>query len=151
MLLQDRLSTENVKNKAKTAKLRLVQFDETGEWSDEIVAKAGKIKGVYMYDANQHTYCCELMPSYTMIPLRSYADPDDDREIDDDTYYSLLFNDNNDEPSYMHVSFVDACVTKEAVFSHHLDGGLRYYNSDGRKYREIIEAAKEYFSGNAPY
>lgn len=141
-------TTTEEKNKAKTAKLRLVLIDETRDWNEDIAKACGKIMRPYLYDANQHTYCCEVTPSYTLYPLPSIAE----NEISDEVYDDVMEGDNeNPDVVYMHVSDVDKMETKKAVFSHHLDGGLRYYNSEGKKYREIIEAAEEYFRGNAPY
>lgn len=141
-------ATLEEKKKAKTAKLRLVVLDETRYWKDDIQKACGKIKTVYMYDANQHTYCCEIVPSYLLMPLYSFAE----NEISDEMDEQLREGDSeNTDPSYHHVSSIDALETKEAVFSHTLDGGLRYYASEGKKYRDIIESAKDYFSGNHPY
>ena len=136
------------KKKAKTVKLRLVLLDQTTHWRDDIKQACGKIFTPYMYDENQHTYCCEITPSYTLYPLPSFSE----KEISDEIYDELLKGDSeNTEPIYMHVSDVDKMKTKEAKFSHTLEGGLRYYNSEGKKYRDIIEAADEYFRGNSPY
>lgn len=136
------------KQKVKTVKLRLIVLDESKHWKDDIQKACGKIKTVYMYDANQHTYCCEIFPSYSLIPLYSFAE----NEISDEMEEQLMQGDTeNSEPRYFHVRFIDTLETKKAVFSHHLDGGLRYYASEGKKYNDIIESAREYFSGNRPY
>lgn len=141
-------TTLEEKKKAKTAKLRLVLLDETFGWRDDIKEACGKIFTPYLYDANQHTYCCEIVPSYALYPLPSFSE----KEISDEMYDNLMDGDReNTEVKYMHVSSVDKMDSKEAIFSHTLDGGLRYYASDGKKYRQIIESAEDYFRGNAPY
>jgi hypothetical protein len=52
---------------------KIVVLDETEYWREEIVAKAGKIYGAYLFDANRHVNCCELTPSYELYPL--YSNP----------------------------------------------------------------------------
>ncbi|MEK6829810.1 MAG: hypothetical protein AABY15_06855 [Nanoarchaeota archaeon] len=133
--------------KAKTVNMRVVAIDETAHWRADIAKACGKIETVYMYDANQHTHCCELAPSYYLIPLYSIASNEISDEMDEE-----LMNGHNtgSEPIYMHVSSVDKMKTQDAPFSHRLDGGIVYYASEGRKYRQIIEAAEEYFKGNHP-
>ncbi len=136
------------KKKVKTVKLRLILLDETKGWREDIQNACGKIFTPYMYDENQHTYCCEIFPSFTLHPLPSFSE----NEITDEMHENLMDGDSeNQEPIYMHVSTVNAMTTKGAVFSHHLDGGLRYTSSDGKKYKQIIEAAAEYYRGNSPY
>jgi hypothetical protein len=98
-----------------------------------------------MYDANQHTYACEITPSYWLKPLYHFAE----KEISDEMWENLQ-EVNDEDAGYYHVSYIDKLETQEAVFSHHLDGGLRYYQSEGKKYRAIWEAAEEYFRGNTP-
>jgi len=142
------LMTLEEKKKVKTVKLRLILLDETKGWRDDIKEACGKIFTPYMYDENQHTYCCEVTPSYTLYPLPSFAE----NEISDEMQENLMDGDNeNREPIYMHVSTVNAMTTKVANFSHRLDGGLRYVASEGKKYKQIIEAAEEYFNSNSPY
>ena len=137
------------KNKAKTAKLRLVAIDETEHWREDIVAACKKIKAVYMYDENQHTHLCEAAPSHYLIHLYNFADTDE--EISDEMYDNIYDGNGDEDNIYVHVSDIENMKTEKASFSHHLDGGLRYYASNGKKYQEIIEAAREYFLGNHPF
>ena len=142
------LMTLEEKRKVKTVKLRLILLDETKGWREDIQKACGKIFTPYMYDENQTVNLCELAPSYTLYPLPSFAE----NEISDEMHENLMDGDSNSsEPIFMHVSTVNAMTTKVANFSHRLDGGLRYVASEGKKYRQIIEAAEEYFKGNSPY
>jgi hypothetical protein len=142
------LMTLEEKRKVKTVKLRLILLDETKGWREDIQKACGKIFTPYMYDENQTVNLCELAPSYTLYPLPSFAE----NEISDEMHENLMDGDSNSsEPIFMHVSTVNAMTTKVANFSHRLDGGLRYVASEGKKYKQIIEAAEEYFKGNSPY
>lgn len=47
-------------------KLRLAYFDETEYWAEDIVSHAGRVAGLYVYDANLRVFCCEMTPSREM-------------------------------------------------------------------------------------
>jgi hypothetical protein len=141
------MTTTLEKKKAKTVDLRVVAIDETFGWKDEIQKACGKIKTVYFFDAKQVTCLCEPTPSYCLYPLYSYAENEISEEMQDD----LQEGDNqNTEPRYFHCSGIDKLKPKKHGIGHRLDGGLRYYAPEGQKYRQIIEAAEEYFRGNHP-
>ena len=120
-----------VKNKAKRTDFRLVKIDETKHWREDIAVACGRIFGVYLYNKNEHSYCCELTPSYTLIPLYSYAE----NEITDEIAEELMNGDSLcNDVTYVHVSSVDKLNTKAAPAT--LNG--TYYQNGGRKCREII-------------
>ena len=127
-------------NKAKTTKFDLASIDETTQWRNDIAKACGKIMTVYFYDKNQHTYCAELAPSYTLIPLYCFAENDISDEMKDELHEGEMSN----EPIYVHVSQVDKMKTQKAPAN--LNG--RYYASEGKKYRELMEFAEEYLRGN---
>jgi hypothetical protein len=43
---------------------KIVAIEETSHWNADIVARAGRLFGIYLLDANRQTHCCELTPSY---------------------------------------------------------------------------------------
>lgn len=130
-----------VKNKAKRTDFRLVAIDETKHWREDIAVACGKIFGVYMYNKNEHTYLCELAPSYTLIPLYSYSE----KEITDAIAEELMAgNFLCTDVTYVHVTQVDKLKTQAAPAN--LNG--IYYKNGGRKYREIMENAEEYLGCN---
>lgn len=47
----------------------VVKIDETEYWHPDIVEKAGKLYGLWLYDSNRVTHCCELTGSYEMHGL----------------------------------------------------------------------------------
>ena len=128
-------------NKAKRTDFRLLAIEETRNWREDIAVACGKIFGVYLYNKNEHSYCCELTPSYTLIPLYSYAE----NEITDEIAEELMNGDSLcNDVTYVHVSIVDKLKTKAAPAN--LNGN--YYKNGGRKYREIMENAEEYLKCN---
>ncbi|MHB9130368.1 MAG: hypothetical protein ACYDBB_04655 [Armatimonadota bacterium] len=46
--------------------LRLAYLDETEHWAEEIVRSAGRIAGIYVYDARLRVHCCEITASYEL-------------------------------------------------------------------------------------
>ena len=130
-----------VKNKAKRTDFRLVAIEETRNWREDIANACGRIFGVYMYNANEHTFCCELAPSYTLIPLYSYGE----KEITDEIAEELMSGDALcNDVTYVHVSEVDKLNTQAAPAN--LNG--TYYKKEGEKYQQIIEYAEEYLKCN---
>ncbi len=128
-------------NKAKRTDFRIVSIEETRNWREDIAEACGKIFGVYMYNANEQTFCCELAPSYTLIPLYSYAE----KEITDEIAEELMAGDSLcTDVSYVHVSQVDKRNTHSTPAN--LNGV--YYKNGGKKYREIMMNAEEYLRCN---
>jgi len=86
-----------------------VRIEDTRYWCDNIRSKVKHIYGVYLYDQSVVTCCCEVTPSYCMIPIDlvagEYPDDDDAR----DRLYSDLREAmwENDTDSYMHCRSVD--------------------------------------------
>ena len=45
-------------------RLKLVKIEETDFLSDSAKAECGRYWTIYLYDADEGTYCCEITPSY---------------------------------------------------------------------------------------
>lgn len=73
---------------SKTTHFKLVSLDETHCWDNGIVARAGRVFGVYLFDANRQVNCCEITPSYELHPVADYPlidlDRTDDRALEDE-------------------------------------------------------------------
>ena len=87
----------------------MVAIDETYAWSEDIVAKAGKIQQVYLYDERVVTFMCEMTPSYRLIPLYFLTE----HRVDDDTHEVMMAQPS--EETYIHVRSVDAMKTIRCV------------------------------------
>lgn len=89
-------------------KFRLVVFDESRYWSEEILKDAGKIYRVYLYDANRPVHCCEITPSYELFPLYStplnYLEDDEARDFLEDEIREA----EEDAVEYHHCSYIDS-------------------------------------------
>ncbi len=94
----------------KTANLKLVKLDTTYGWDKKFLKKLGikKIHTWYLFDANTITNCCELLPSYELIPV--YEAPENEFEMTEenkDEYYNYMGLNINDDTIYVHCSQVD--------------------------------------------
>jgi hypothetical protein len=99
---------------------RYIAIDETRHWMDENLIKkcGGKIFGIYVFDANSRTYCCELTPSYELNFLRSepLTLPEDDEERER-VCEMVSDADRDTEPvAYYHCRTIDVESCKKCGF-----------------------------------
>jgi hypothetical protein len=94
----------------KKANFKLVKFDTTFGWDENFLKQLGitKIFTWYIFDANEVTNCCELMPSYECIPV--YEAPENEFDMTDenkDEFYDYMGLNPQDDTQYIHCSSVD--------------------------------------------
>jgi hypothetical protein len=99
--------------KTKKAKFMLVKFDSTQNWDEDYLRQMGITKATtwYLFDANAVTHCCEITPSYYLMPVYEGFDNEDqlsDAQIDDLQYQGNL----SEFDIYVHCSQVDP-IAKE--------------------------------------
>jgi len=119
----------------KTAKLKVVKIEETDSWSEDIVSKAGKIFGVYIFDETIETFCTEVTPSRYLRFLNNFAENSIDDETDEEIRIASSGEDNN---MYVHCGQADKMkVEKEYTFEYEGE-------EDGEDYLEKLEEILEY-------
>ena len=84
-------------------RLRLAYLDESADWAPDIIPVTGRIAGLYLYDAHQHVYCCEMTPSYALY-LVGYLT---ERPVSETMQMLLLEATAEGQVSYMHAGRVD--------------------------------------------
>lgn len=133
---------------------RIIALDETSNYylepEEQRLIRA--IKGVYLYDANRHTYCCELTPSYDLIFLYNSVNlTDEGLALDDGAREGLSDKfENGGDDCYMHVHTVDQLAEKAekaANGTYHVYGDPEV-SFDDSDYDEQIEGLVEYFRCN---
>jgi len=89
-----------------------VKINETQHWNKEFLKRHNlkKMLGVYVFNSNEATHCCELTPSYCLYFIRTEYEfevyPEDD--IREDIDLEIIESDNNmDQTIYMHCRNVD--------------------------------------------
>lgn len=85
------------------ASLRLAYIDETEYWARGIANAAGRIAGLYVYNANLRVYCCELTPSYE-LRLAGYLTQ---HWVDDDVQMQMVYATDAGNVCYVHCWQVD--------------------------------------------
>ena len=153
---QSEAETWAAETKDFTFDIRVIALDETEYYTidgaDKPFIKA--IYGVYMYDKNVQTHCCEFTPSYWLIHVEDRivftdrcADDDDRREKLDAKYnYDYL---KDDSSCYMHCHDVDALgeKLKGEKWRYHVHGDTEVSLGDA-PYDKQIESLLEHFRGN---
>jgi hypothetical protein len=99
----------------KKAKFKLVKLETTYNWDDEFLKKLGitKIHTWYIFDSNEATHCCEILPSYELIPV--YEAPENEFDMTEenrDEFYDYMGLNPTDDTIYMHCNSVDP-IAKE--------------------------------------
>ena len=103
--------------KGKTMpKFKAVKVNETQHWNEEFRKKFGitKIFGVYVFNPNEATNCCELTPSYELNFVHSDAECDDELsdEMREEMFDKIMEGDIHTEPvTYMHCRDIDRMKT----------------------------------------
>ncbi len=119
-----------------------VRIDETRYWHwdilDAILGKEGKVYGVYTYNEMEHTYCCEMRPSYllrhvydfssVMLPEKMMDEFDSHASVDSDDHY-------------VHVADVEAMNANNKC-------DLGIFGCLGETSEEIKEQVREHVQGN---
>ena len=127
----------------------LVSFSEIDHYAikEEDRPYIQDIRGVYLFDHNQRTFCCEMTPSYWLIHLYDEVVfalnvSDEDQERLDEEYGHCGGDD-----IYVHCHEVDALIAAPRPYTaHHYGGtGVGYDDSD---YDEQIEGLQEHFCCN---
>ncbi|HEC72599.1 MAG: hypothetical protein ACTSW7_00595 [Candidatus Thorarchaeota archaeon] len=94
---------------------KAVKIDETRHWNEKFREKFGitEMVGVYVFNPNEATHCCELTPSYELLFVHTQSDWDielneDERE---EMYDGINDSDTDQDSIYMHCSSVDRMET----------------------------------------
>lgn len=122
------------------SKLKVVEIDETQYWSDDIVAKAGKLFGVYLYDERVEVFMAELTPSYCLTFLYTNTE----NHVDDDTHDQILRAEIH-EPRYYHVRSIDQ-MKRIDLRKHGVN--IRFTSSESQHYRDNFDRAVEQLQAN---
>lgn len=113
---------------------KVVLIDETEYWHEDIAKKAKKIWKVYFYDASEQTHCCELTPSYWLLPVTCTWDAEN---LDERTVDIITAEDTQDVSGrYFHCSIIDQLPNNMEV----LKGN---FERDGLTEQEIKDQTEE--------
>jgi hypothetical protein len=99
----------------KQAIYKLVKFDTTYEWDETTLKKLGitKVETWYIFDSTKAVNCCEIMPSYDLLPV--YCAPVNEFDMTDeqrDEFYDISALDPVSDSMYVHCSQIDPIATE---------------------------------------
>ena len=106
---------------------RVIAIDETRYYDIEAADKPliKKILGVYLYDKNEVTHCCELTPSYWLIHLYNLVIFTEEGEALDEITRDLkrdYYEMSDSEDKYFHCHDVDEMEAKAEKGTYHIHG-----------------------------
>lgn len=117
----------------------IVKFEETEFYDATELTRLGikKVYGIYLYDKNQVTFCCELTPSYCLYYVDfCYDNSSDLTDVQCEEAYDWLVeaNSGNEEVEYFHCSDIDVFPKEDR----------REWNPEDKKYEFTKETEDEY-------
>jgi hypothetical protein len=127
----------------------VVAFDETGNYriQDKHRPLIESIQGVYLFNKNEVTHCCELTPSYFLIHLYDVVVLG--VEVSDELMEELSeeYEQCGGEDIYVHCHTIDAKIkAAQPGWVHHY--GATEVSYDESDYNEQMEGLREHFCGN---
>ena len=110
-------------------RLKLVKIEETDFLSDSAKAECGRYWTIYLYDADEGTYCCEITPSYWLEAVFFETENTIDDDLHGDIQMGLF-----DSSHYRHCWDAKRLPTQTVTTEF-----------------ESFEEAREYFQGNCSF
>lgn len=136
----------------KKPDFRLYKEETTEYWSEGIRARAGKLFGVYIFDANRHVHAAELTPSYEMV----YVGPTWTGHVENEEESQRLFEDilkgdsDTEGVKYVHVHGLDLTKCETVSWDDAAwDRMVAHHDGDTEDaHKEALEKAIEHCRGN---
>ena len=88
--------------------LWLIKIDEREHWCNAIKAQTTENFGVYVFDRDERTFCCELTPSYCLaFVANDYTEIDGLAEHARNALNEDVLDTDNEPVTYMHVRDIE--------------------------------------------
>ncbi len=139
------METLTEKKKATKTDIQIVLVDETYGWSDKIKNQVGKIYTAYIYDKSVATHCCEITPSYELVPLY-YSTEFAEHKYSEAVEEEIQNEFHNAEPIYMHCSAVEKL--EHANVNHFKNMNKMFVGRESDAYKKFMADNEEYFKCN---
>lgn len=132
----------------------VVALDETDHYDIDPADRQfiRQIRGVYVFDRNERTHCCEWTPSYWLIHLYdevllTEAGEALDDHAADDLYQKYEYCGGDD--IYVHCHSIDAIIRRNEPFTVYHYGDTEVDQEDV-DHDGQMDALREHFCGNCP-
>jgi len=102
----------------------IIKLNERDYWSPDVLEATTANYGVYAFDRNAQTFCCEATPSYCLYRIGTELHAvegmsEDDREQLNE--YEINADAGADDIIYMHVSDVESLIGESPDLLQHVD------------------------------
>lgn len=95
---------------------KVIALDETEHWFldgfGDDAQYVERVEGVYWFDKNTHTHCCEFTPSYWLYPVEHRAVLRDDTPDEAADRIDHFVKEPQQEGMYAHVPTIDRIVAE---------------------------------------
>jgi len=126
---------------------RIFRNDRTHDWTDDIVARAGRLWDVLLFNGNRHVYCCEMTPSYEMMFLGSTWErsPQDDDEAEEMGDEIRAVDAQTEAFSYFHVHGInlDGCPAIETTDEEWAEALEDADGDEDQAYENLLERTRD--------
>ncbi|MCI0421489.1 MAG: hypothetical protein L0312_20070 [Acidobacteria bacterium] len=131
----------------------LIALNRTQDYAieDEDKPFVHAIREVYLYDRNEHTYCCELTPSYWLLYVSTMVlfPEGTTEEVIERVEQRYIADSPPSDNCYVHVYEIDSIAEQHKKWwKHHGRTGVKYKDVERD---EQLEALIEHFSANTPF
>jgi len=127
----------------------VVSLDETQHYAiaEEHKPHIEQIRGVYLFNRNERTYCCEMTPSHYLIHLYDVVVLSAAGEALEESARDRLHDEYENcggEPIYLH------CHSVKTEGAHCYHGGATGVSFEDANYDDQMEALREHYCANNP-
>lgn len=111
------------------------------------------IRGIYVYDKNTVTHCCEMTPSYYLIHVYDQVilteAGNELNHIAQDKIFEKYEQHGESDDKYVHCRNIDK-IESEATPYYYYKYGNPKVSFDDVEYDQQMESLREHFQGNCP-
>lgn len=101
------------RDKSVTPDFHIIKIDERNFWSESVQQRTKEVYGVYAFDRNSYTYCCEATPSYELLFLGTdFVGEENLSEEQKEELDTWVLTADSEPVTYMHVRSVEQLCEK---------------------------------------
>jgi len=110
----------------------LIALDETGDWLASLTARTGRIYTQYVFTPDEVTHCCEVTPSYYLVPVR-YQTEHEVETIEGRTFEEVLAEAGGMYVHCLKIDSLPANMKVEEEFDD-IDEAVEYWQSNHHEF-----------------
>jgi len=139
--------------------LYVVKLDETQDWRDDIVERAGKVYGIYLVDKNNENRFGDLWLQWLGNQVENIDNWDMDKSEDVDDLESIEYS-SEGEDEYLTLRDIEPHIADEVRVSitviesatnDDYSVAVREARQNEKNYKEFLSSIFEYYRGNSAF